>query len=267
MLIAVDTGGTKTLIVAFSRDGQALEKRRFPTPHDQKDYIELVAETIKNLPGSESISGISVAVPGVVRNNIALVCKNLNWRQFDVLAELEKHFPGTPMWLENDANLGGVGVVNLLPSRPQKCLYITIGTGIGGGFIVNGQIDKGLAESEISDMMFDQNDQFVLWESMISGKVLSEKYNKLAEELSEEESREMAKQFSRGLLALLPVFRPDIVTVGGGVGAQYHKFAKCVDEFLEALPEQYICPVVIAPKPEEIVAYGCYFYAKDKLNS
>ena len=140
MIIAVDTGGTKTLVAAFSENGEILRSRKFPTPKDQGEYIAAVTAAVHEISEGAPISAMCVAVPGVVRNQIAVICKNLGWMNFDVLGSLRQNFPNVPMWLENDANLGGVGASRLLSPTPERCLYISIGTGVGGGFVVDGNI-------------------------------------------------------------------------------------------------------------------------------
>lgn len=267
MIIGVDTGGTKTLIASFSDDGTILENYRFPTPRDQQEYIAGVVNAIKSLAGDSSIFGICVAVPGVVRDQIAVICKNLGWHNFDVLGELKKHFPDAPMWLENDANLGGLGATMMLDPKPSRCLYITVSTGIGGGFIYNQKIEPSISENEIGDIYFEYDGKITHWEDIASGRAIMRDYGVYASQLeNDNDIKEISKRISRGLLALLPVLQPEIVAVGGGFGAQYELFADYVKDNLSVLPEQYHCPIVTAPHPEEIVAYGCYFYAKDHIN-
>lgn len=267
MIIAVDTGGTKTLVAVFADDGTLLEKQKFLTPTDTEVYAQQVAAAITELSsGYEDARGIMIAVPGVVEQQQAVFCKNLGWHNVDVVSLLQPHFPHIPIWLENDANLGGLGAARLLEPQPRRCLYITISTGIGGGFTVNGAICQDIATSEMGDILLEHDGQFVTWEQLVSGSTIFEEQGVHASELTDTSViRTVAQRMSRGFLVLIPVLRPDVVAVGGGVGAHFHLFADDVAAELEALPERYRCPIVIAPHPEEIVTYGCYFYAKDQL--
>ena len=133
MIIAIDTGGTKTLVAAFEADGSLRERVKFPTPRDQTEYIDMVVREAQKLLSGDEPEAISVALPGVIREQVAVVCKNLNWHNFDVLAELKSYWPEVPMYLENDANLGAVGAAYLTEPLPHKLLYLTISTGVGGG--------------------------------------------------------------------------------------------------------------------------------------
>lgn len=267
MIIAVDTGGTKTLIVAFSEAGQALGSRKFPTPRDEQEYIQKVVEGITALVAGQPPTALSVAVPGVVRNQIAIVCKNLGWHNFDVLGQLKQHFPDAKMCLENDANLGAVGASYEISPRPKKLFYITISTGIGGGFVVDGQIEANISENEVGDICFEYDGKITSWEDLASGNAIMRDFGLYANQLENpEDIEEIATRISRGLMTLLPTLRPDTVAIGGGFGAHYEIFDKFVQRELIVLPEQYRCPTITAPHPEEIVAYGCYHFAKNQLS-
>jgi predicted NBD/HSP70 family sugar kinase len=269
MIIGVDTGGTKTLVTVFDDNGILQDKQKFLTPRDIHVYIEQVVSTILAMaPQRSELKAISVAVPGTVENQIAVVCKNLGWQNIDILGLLRTHFPEVPMWLENDANLGGVGTTWLLDPQPNRCLYITISTGIGAGFVIDGTISQDLATAEVGDMVIECDGRVGTWEGMASGSAILAEYSLYANELTDARAiRDISKRIARGFQALLPVLRPDIVAVGGGVGAHFDRFSQHVDEAMEMLRKDYRCPIVTAPYPEEIVAYGCYFHAEHKLNA
>lgn len=243
-----------------------MRSQKIPTPKDTFEYTAKTSELIKSLLKGGSIWTMAIAVPGVVRQQKAVVCKNLGWRNFDVIGEFSAHFPDVTMWLENDANLGGLGAARLLSPTPKKCLYVTISTGIGGGFVVDGQIEPSLSESEISDIHFEYNGKLTRWGQISSGRAIMRDYGVYASQLKNDtDIREIAQRISRGLLTLIPVFRPEVIAVGGGFGAHFNIFEDYVKENLKTLPDQYTCEIVTAPYPEEIVAYGCYFYAKDQF--
>lgn len=267
MIIGVDTGGTKTLVTVFDDDGTLQDKQKFLTPRDIHAYTEQVSQAIIALaPNRSELKAIAIAVPGVVRDQIAIVCKNLGWRNIDIIGLLRANFPEVPMWLENDANLGGVGATRLLASVPRRCLYVTISTGIGGGFIIDGAIEQSLSENEISDIHFEYNGKLTRWGEIANGQAIMDDFGVYASQLGNaDDIREIARRLSRGFMALIPVLRPDIITIGGGIGAHYDIFAEHVEKELSVMPEQYNCPIITAPYPEEVVAYGCYFYAKDQL--
>lgn len=267
MIIAVDTGGTKTLVASFDSAGQLLTTRKFPTPKNTQIYLETVAQYIEQVAEAKDIEAISIALPGVIRHQKAVICRNLGWRDFDAIGALKQRWPKVPIWLDNDANLGGVGAARLSTPTPSKLLYLTISTGVGGGFVVGGRIEKSISESEFGDITLNYNDQITSWENLAGGSAISSIYSPRIDESTDENiKKEVARRIASGLLAIMPVLRPDKVAIGGGLGARYHLFSTYVNQELSAnLPEQYHCPIVTAPNPEEIVAYGCYFHAVDKL--
>lgn len=264
MIIAIDTGGTKTLIESFDKAGTKTFIDKFPTPLETDEYI---AQTVAAIPKTEPIEAIVVAMPGIVEDGVVAHMGNLPWRNFDVQRALEAHFPDIPVHIENDANLGGLGEVCMRAGAPSRCLYLTVSTGIGGGFIVDRHIDPFLATTEVGHMMLDYAGKLQRWEHFASGKAIKNEWGKLASEIdSEEEWQSLAERISKGLLVLLPTLRPEIVVIGGGVGTHFAKFSRYLQDILEQnLEPIYICPVVGAEHPEEAVIYGCYYYALDAI--
>lgn len=267
MIIAIDTGGTKTLVVSFDNNGEVIGRQKFPTPRNQGEYIKQAVMAVRQLSDGQSIEAIGLAVPGVVRDQKAVICKNLGWKDYDILKAMQEHLPDVPMWLENDANLGCLGVARLISPAPQRCLYITVSTGIGGGFVVDNTISTDVSENEVSDMIFEYDGKLIRWGGLANGRAIMDKYGIYATQLTNpDDTREISRRISRGLLVLLPILRPDLVAFGGGIGAHYELFAPDVEREIAILPEQYLCPIITSPHPQEIVAYGCYFYAKSHLS-
>ncbi len=158
MLITIDTGGTKTLITSFNRKGEPSTEYRFPTPKNEDDYIGTLGEFLHEhyLLKGHVIDAIVIGVPGVIRDNKAVICKNLGWRKFDIAGRLA-HLVGekVPIWLENDANLAGLSETLRLDTQPRNCLYVTISTGIGTAITAEGRIDPNMALSEGGKMLIE----------------------------------------------------------------------------------------------------------------
>ena len=268
MIIAIDTGGTKTLIVVMSQNGEMLSKHQFPTPKsDEQQYLRELVSTINNMSQGQTLEAIVVGLPGVVRNQFVKSYNNLDWYEFDLAKELKNNFQGVPVWLENDANLGAVGAANLLPTPAKQCVYITISTGIGGGFVVDGKLEPSVALWEPADITFEYKGKLTRWEDLASGPAIAASYNDidLSKPTDENILEDIGKRIARGFLVLVPILRPDTIVVGGGVGAYYDLFAKYVEKELTLLPDQYKCQVVTSSHPQEVVIYGCYYYAKSQL--
>lgn len=265
MLIAVDTGGTKTLVAGFNDRGEPGEHFRFPTPRDTEAYINALLRTLKDNYDLTAITGIGIAVPGIVKDNIAVWCGNLGWRDFDIANEVKKHID-VPVWVENDANLAGLAQAHALQPLPEKCLYLTVSTGIGTGFIHNGIIDPQLSNSEGGRMILEYNGKLQQWEAFASGKALYDTYGQLARDIYDIATwEEFADKLSRGLLALIPLTQPEVIVIGGSLGTYLERYQVQLEQKLkDNLTEHIIFPrIVQAFYPEEAVIYGCYQYATE----
>lgn len=269
MLIAVDTGGTKTLITGFSHKGEASVSYKFPTPRDKNEYIATLIEAINDNFKNQKIEGIVVAVPGVVRENKVVWCANLGWKNFDIALLVKRAFR-CPVWVDNDANLAGLGEVRMLKKAPQTVLYVTISTGIGTGIIVDSNIEPGLADSEGGHSLVEYDGQVREWESFASGAAIKRTYGKYARDITSKVVwRQIADKISRGFLPLIPILHPDMVIIGGSIGTYYDRYEETLQKILrKRLPNHITMPVFKqAAYPEEAVIYGCYYYGKEKLAS
>lgn len=268
MIIGVDTGGTKTLVARFDNNGEIISSRRFPTSRDEMTYITEVRTAIGELAETRPVSAISVAVPGIVTDNVVKICPNLGWKNFDVAHLLSKHFPDSVITIENDANLGGLGEVCLRGLKEaDSILYVTISTGIGTGLIAKGRIDTGMRLTEGGHMVLEFNGQLQDWEDFSSGRAFYEMHDKFGSEVSDPTIwKDFADRISRGLIALIPTIQPNAVIIGGSMGEHYHKYEVALDEYLqERLPEiASKPPIVAALHPSEAVIYGCYYHVVDR---
>lgn len=268
MLIAVDTGGTKTLVASFSEAGILENSQKFPTPTDTDEYINQLTATIRSVADGGAIDSIVIALPGIVKNGIALWCNHLGWKNFDVRAVLETYFPNIPLLVENDANLAGLAETRSLSSVPDSSLYVTISTGIGTGMITGGVIDPGLRLSEGGRIMIEFDGIVREWESFASGSAIHATYRRFARDITDEATwNQIADRISRGLLVLIPMIQPDIIIIGGSIGTYFERYDNQLRALLtEKLPAHIsVPPCVKAAHPEEAVVYGCYYYALDNL--
>lgn len=264
MIIAVDTGGTKTLVARLSEDGVIEQKTKFLTPRNLNEYKAVLTNTIEHLSGDARPDIIVIALPGIIKNDIALWCANLEWENVDIRAMLQPEFHHAKILVENDANLAGLGEAQALTALPQCALYVTISTGIGTGVIEDGYIDPALRYSEGGHMQLEFNDQVQAWERFGSGKAVYETYGKYARDIHSEETwRQIVYRFSLGFLTLIPMIQPDVIIIGGSMGSHFGKYGdRLVGLLKEKLPPHIPCPEFRqALHPEEAVIYGCYHYA------
>jgi predicted NBD/HSP70 family sugar kinase len=268
MLVTVDTGGTKTLIASFEKNGDIGEMIKFPTPADQNDYVTLLRKTLQEAYGNTPVEAIVIALPGIVKEGVAIWCNNLGWKDFDAQSALAGVLGDTPVLIENDANLAGLSETRILDPTPVSSLYVTISTGIGTGVITNGTIDPGLRHSEGGRALIEFDGVIREWESFASGKAIHQTYGKYARDITNPRVwRQIADRISRGFLAVIPIIQPDIVIIGGSIGSYFDKYGEQLEALLqEKLPPHIVCPRFIqATHPEEAVIYGCYYYALDYL--
>lgn len=268
MLVAVDTGGTKTLITSFASNGKPGETFRYPTPKDEDEYIAMLVEHIHEKYAGKPIDGIVVGIPGMMRDKIvAWAGSTLGWKDLDIATPLKVAF-SCPIWIENDANLAGLAETRTLRKTPRSCLYVTISTGIGTGIILDGQIDPGLASSEGGHSLVEYDGRVRTWESFASGKSIRATYGKYARDITSKTVwKQIADKISRGFLAIIPVLQPDVIIIGGSIGTYFERYYSTLKRILaERLPAHIAVPEIRqAAHPEEAVIYGCYYYGKDQL--
>ena len=268
MLVTVDTGGTKTLITSFEQDGTRGELIKFATPAHVSDYVTLLRETLQAQYGRQTVEAVVIALPGIVKDGVAIWCNNLHWKDFDAQAALAGVLGDTPVFVENDANLAGLAETRILAPVPRSSLYVTISTGIGTGIITDGQIDPGLRYSEGGRALVEFDGMVREWESFASGKAIYAAYGQYARDITSERSWEqIADRISRGFLAIIPFVQPDIIIIGGSIGTYFDRYGAQLEALLlEKLPAHIPCPhLQAAAHPEEAVIYGCYYHALDCL--
>lgn len=273
MIIAVDTGGTKTLIALFNSRGEVKKTLRFETPKNQDAYLELLQKNLSEFCQDidfSNVRALTLASPGVVSKNIIVWGGgNLEWRNVDVSSALRKVLPASvPIFAENDGNLGGLGEVRMLKKKYHQALYVTISTGIGGGIVTDGQLNKDLLGIEIGHMILEFDGHLKRWESFASGKAIKQAYGKYARDITSKRAwRHITGRISRGFLALIPVVQPDVIIIGGSIGTHFAKYGPELEQLLRELthPQIAVPPIIQAKHPEEAVIYGCYYYALAKL--
>jgi len=269
MIVAVDTGGTKTLITSFNKKGVMGEQVKFPTPKNTGDYIKTLRHTLREMFIGKPVEAIVVAAPGVIKDGSTFVFGgNLAWRNFNIKAELSGVLPKVPVFVENDANLAGLGETRMLKTVPPQSLYVTISTGIGTGITTYGHINQALRNSEAGHALIEFDGLVREWESFASGKAIYETYGQYAHDIKSKRIwDQVADRISRGFLAVVPILQPDLIIIGGSIGTYFDNYSKHLQDLLkEKLPSHIPCPKFVQAKyPELAVIYGCYYYALDSF--
>lgn len=267
MILGVDIGGTKTLFGIFNSSGEIQKTVRFATPKNYKDFLDSFSEVYKSL--DYKISQIVIAVPGRIDKSTDRVLSygNLPWKNTPLKNDVNG-ITNLPVSIENDAKLGALSEANQLKPPADKVLYITFSTGIGAGLIYKGKLDEAMLDSEVGQMLLpnpDNNGVLIRWELFASGKALYEKYGQKAEDLTDKESwGEFTKKMAVGIVDLCAVIEPDVLIIGGGVGAHFKKYGKLLEKsVLSILPYMVKKPSIIGAKNAELASLlGCYEYSK-----
>jgi predicted NBD/HSP70 family sugar kinase len=270
MYLGIDVGGTKTLLAVFTENGELITKHKIATNRDYAHFIN----DIKTLADTElrqyEFSHCCCAVPGTIdfKNGIALAFGNEDWHDVPIQQDIQSFFPTAKILIHNDAKLAALSEAVLLADKYHKVLYLTISTGIGGGVIHNGKIDQDFENFEPGQMIFEFNGQTSTWEHFASGRALKERYGKLASEITDSQAwKEYAHNLRNGFENLIATVKPEVIVVGGGVGAHLDKFKVYLDEELKSVNNPLVPtpPILQAKRPEEAVIYGCYELIKQHI--
>lgn len=151
--IGVDLGGTNLRIAAVDDTGKLLEKLTLGTEVKRgrdlviKDMCDAIEQVHAKYKGAGELSGIGIGVPGFIDMASGRVMRSPNladWTNFPVRDDIEKRL-GTHVILENDANVAAMGEKWLGAGREVEhmCMY-TLGTGVGGGLVLNGRLWHGM---------------------------------------------------------------------------------------------------------------------------
>ena len=167
-IVGVDFGGTKILAAVFDSSLECIGKSKNSTKAQRgKDVvIERLARTIEDAVDEcdlkmEQVKAIGIGAPGAVNSEEGkvLFAPNLGWEDVPLQKELEKKLK-VPVFLENDANVCTLGVYEAeLKCKPRNVVGVFIGTGIGGGIILEGKLFTGFNKTagELGHMILEVN--------------------------------------------------------------------------------------------------------------
>ncbi len=170
-VFGVDIGGTTVKIGFFSTEGELLDKWEITTRKDEGGAYILsdIAASIESKLSKDGIDkadvkGVGMGVPGPVKDDGTVIkCVNLGWGVFNAAEELASLL-GLPVKAGNDANMAALGEYWQGGGKGYKnVIMVTLGTGVGGGIIINGKMLAGVngAGGEIGHMTIDLDEQDV----------------------------------------------------------------------------------------------------------
>ena len=165
----VDLGGTTIKIAYFRDDGKMLSKWEIPTRTEENGSFILpdIAKSIDGYITQQKISrgellGIGIGVPGPVNEEgVVNRCINLGWGVFNISRALQE-LTGLPVKAGNDASVAALGESWMGGGKGcRNMVFATLGTGVGGGIVVNGELVHGAygAGGEIDHMVLNREEE------------------------------------------------------------------------------------------------------------
>lgn len=152
LYVGIDLGGTSIKMAFITQDGLILNKWDTPT-NTTDNGINIPSEIICSIQyqmerasiSMDQIIGIGIGAPAFLEMNTGFVyhAVNIGWRNFPLKETLEK-LSGLPVFVDNDANAAALGEMwKGSGEGSQTIIFVTLGTGVGGGIIINGEIVHG----------------------------------------------------------------------------------------------------------------------------
>ena len=256
MYLAIDVGGTKTLVALFSARGRVIKRVKFKTAWVFKKFVADLGRTLEGF-AKYHVDSVVVAIPGIVQKNCSVRLGNrADWGEIDLSGTIKNLFD-CPIYFENDANLATLYEGSFYPGK--KVVFLTFSTGIGGGVVKNGEILPESAGFEPGHVMYEYAGKKLEWEDIAAASALEKNYHvDMATELRGKQIMiDVANRIALGLPEVVEKYSPDILVLGGPMGRIFKHYAR----YLPELGVKYVRP----KRPLESVIYGCFLYAKQKV--
>jgi len=228
-VVAVDLGGTN-LRAALVRDGNILNYVKRPTPKTKEGLLKVLIEVISEVFGYD-VKAIGMGSPGPLKNGVILNPPNIALKNFNLKKFLRNKFK-VRVEVENDAKCAALAEMTY-GVKKKNFVILTLGTGIGGGIIINGKLYKGRGNAgEIGHTIIDDDkDIETHWQNY---RKMSKKYfgkiltiNELCKS-RDKRARKIIKYVSlylgQGIANIIDVFDPEVIVLMGGAREAGNKF-------------------------------------------
>lgn len=281
VMIGIDLGGTGIKIGVLNIDYEILAQTAIPTRAD-RPYAQVIADMgqaavqllEENGYQAGDCLGIGVGSPGTIdsTNGVVLYSNNIRWDNVPLAAELRKYL-SVPIYVNNDANCAALGeIVKGAAAGCRNAVFLTLGTGVGGGVVIDGNIFEGghpggaelghiriasegrrctcgrddcleayasaTALIEDAKNMAQRFPNSILWK--LCGHDLEQMNAKMpfdAAQAGDTCGQALVEQYIQyladGITDLANIFRPDIIVLGGGVCAQKEKLTEPLNRYLK----------------------------------
>jgi len=256
--VGLDIGGTKLMAAASDDEGNILRRIRNPTPLDLHQGLSVLNDMISEVANGNKITAIGAAIGGPLdwKRGVVSPLHQPQWRNVPLKAIMEKQW-GCPFYVDVDTNVAAVGEYKFARVSVSRFLYITVSTGMGGGFLIDGKIYRGMngEHPEVAHQSIHyrcSNPDGIACEcgasdcleALVSGNGIRRIYHKAAEDLNDQEWEEVAYNLGQGLRNLAAIYLPDLIVLGGGVALGGGK--KLLGGIQSVMEEN----LRIVPKPE-----------------
>ncbi|MEM6502589.1 MAG: ROK family protein [Cyanobacteria bacterium P01_C01_bin.89] len=246
-VIGVDLGGTAIKLGRFEEDGTALAELTTPTPQPStpEAVVAAIAEAVQKVDPEREAIAIGVGTPGPADadGRIARVAINLAGWENVPLADWLEEKTGRSVVLANDANCAGLGEAWLGAARNfSDSIMLTLGTGVGGAVILNGQLfvgrhgtgaELGLITLNPDGHPCNSGNRGSL-EQHISVQAVRRRMGMEPHQLAELAAQgdgqaiafweEYGRELAAGLASLIYILTPEAVVIGGGISASLELF-------------------------------------------
>lgn len=266
MYVGIDLGGTNIAVGIVDDEGKILVQDSTPTRAERPmeeitaDMADLTKKMIAKAGLSEAdIKAIGIGCPGSVVNETGTIAyaNNLKISNFKLAAEMQKHI-NLPVNIENDANAAAFGEYVINGNGAKSFVFITLGTGVGGGVVLDGRIFRGFngagAELGHTSIMLDGEEctcgRRGCWEAYASVTALirqtkaameknpdslmhaeaeeegavSGKTSFFAARKGDAAAKEVVDNYIKyvadGIVNMINIFQPEKLVIGGGISKQ-----------------------------------------------
>lgn len=265
--IGIDIGGTDTKIGLVDVHQKLIDSVCIPTVAERpaKEVIRAIGETAlalleKNGIAMDQCVGAGIGVPGTVdrKNGVVRYSNNIQWEEVPLKKEMEAYLP-IPVKIANDADCAALGeAVSGVGKDCSDVVMLTLGTGVGGGIILGGEIyeGRGIGGSELGHMVIVENGEPCTCgrrgclEAYASATALKRDAHRASgKDLDLEEIFTLAEQgdavmkavvdaFIRrlglGIVNIVNIFRPQLVLLGGGISRQGETLLSPIREIVKS---------------------------------
>jgi predicted NBD/HSP70 family sugar kinase len=259
IFIGLDIGGTKIMVAAADEKGNIVHRKRASTPINLEDGLNVLHRMIEEVSKGEEVQAIGAAIGGPVdwRNGIVSPLHQSTWREVPLKQIMEAQWD-CPFFVDVDTNIAAIGEYYVGKVSASSFLYVTISTGMGGGFIHNGKLFRGHNNShpEIAHQSIHWTCSFPeriicecgapdCLEALISGNGIRRVYGKPAQLLGKTEWEEVAYNLGQGLRNLAVLYAPEEISIGGGVAVSAGNWflphaVKVMHDYLRLVPPPHV---------------------------